>query len=83
MWTLSFAMLFFLCQFTLTRAASIWEWLAIDGCDADTGYSWDILETVFLTYYDDIISPRRCGHYQPCREHAATWNHIHFYILFV
>ena len=30
----------------------IWEWLAVDGCDADTGCSWDILETVFLTYYD-------------------------------
>ena len=64
-------------------AASIWEWLAIDGVIADTGYPWDILDYIFLKYYDDIISPQKIGRRTPCREHNATWDHIHFYILFV
>ena len=65
------------------HCATIWEWLAIDGVQEDTGYTWDVLDFIFLRYYDDIISPKRCGFRQPCREHNATWNHIHFYLLFV
>ena len=67
----------------LAQCTTIWEMLVIDGVEADTGYSWDVLEYIFLAYHDDIISPKKCGRREPCREHMATWDHIYFFLLFV
>ena len=68
--------------FSRSRAQqSVWERMAIDSVDADTGYPSDVVDYVYKKYYHEMFPERSLR--SPNVPYYATDEHVHFYLSLV